>query len=91
MCNFGAFLRRAINITPKIHFSSPKNKKEYRAHNDYIEVESFINFINICQKYNKDIDIMLEAKEKDESLFRLTRQLKYLTNYNFIDESTFIP
>ena len=79
------------NITPKIHFSSPKNKKEYRAHNDYIEVESFINFINICQKYNKDIDIMLEAKEKDESLFRLTRQLKYLTNYNFIDESTFIP
>ena len=78
------------NITPKIHFSSPKNKKEYRAHNDYIEVESFINFINICQKYNKDIDIMLEAKEKDEALFRLTRQLKYLTNYNFIDESTFI-
>ena len=33
---------------------------------------------------------MLEAKEKDEALFRLTRQLKYLTNYNFIDESTFI-
>ncbi len=79
------------NITPKIHFSSPKNKKEYRAHNDYIEVESFIKFINICQKYNEDIDIMLEAKEKDEALFRLTRQLKYLTNYNFIDESTFIP
>lgn len=78
------------NITPKIHFSSPKNKKEYRAHNDYIEVESFIKFINICQKYNKDIDIMLEAKEKDEALFRLIRQLKYLTNYNFIDESTFI-
>ena len=79
------------NITPKIHFSSPKNKKEYRAHNDYIEVESFIKFIDICQKYNKDIDIMLEAKEKDEALFRLIRQLKYLTNYNFIDESTFIP
>lgn len=79
------------NITPKIHFSSPKNKKEHRAHNDYIEVESFIKFIDICQKYNKDIDIMLEAKEKDEALFRLIRQLKYLTNYNFIDESTFIP
>ena len=32
---------------------------------------------------------MLEAKRKDESLFKLVRQLKYKTNYNFIDETTF--
>ena len=40
--------------------------------------------------FNKDIDIMLEAKAKDDALFRLVRELKYKTNYNFIDETTFI-
>lgn len=33
---------------------------------------------------------MIEAKKKDEALFRLVRELKYKTDYNFIDETTFI-
>ncbi len=78
--------------TPKMHFSSPKSnlKKEYRSHNDYINVDEFINFLNIIKKENTDIDIMIEAKKKDEALFRLTRQLKYKTNITFIDETTFM-
>ena len=32
---------------------------------------------------------MIEAKKKDEALFRLVRELKYKTNYKFIDETTF--
>lgn len=78
--------------TPKIHFSSPKSnsKKEYRSHNDYIDVLTFIDFINKIQHINIDFDIMIEAKAKDEALFRLVRQLKYYTNYHFIDETTFI-
>lgn len=74
---------------PKIHFSSPKNKKEYRTHHEYIDSNRFIEFIDIIKKYNQDIDIMIEAKGKDESLFRLVRELKYKTNYNFIDETSF--
>ena len=27
---------------------------------------------------------------KDDALFRLVRELKYLTDYKFIDETTFI-
>ena len=77
------------NINPKMHFSSPKNKKEYRSHHEYIDVDKFIEFINVLKKYNQDIDIMIEAKGKDESLFRLVRQLKYKTNYTFIDETSF--
>ncbi len=77
---------------PKIHFSTPKNKtkKDFRSHNEYINVDDFIDFINILKKYDKDIDIMLEAKGKDEALFRLVRLLKYKTNFKFIDETTFI-
>lgn len=78
--------------TPKMHYSTPKSKlkKEYRSHHDYINPYEFIEFINILKKYDRDIDIMLEAKMKDDALFRLVRELKYLTDYKFIDETTFI-
>lgn len=76
----------------KMHFSSPKSKlkKEFRSHSDYINKECFIKFINILKKQDKDIDIMLEAKAKDDAVSRLARFLKYETNYKFLDETTFI-
>lgn len=77
------------DINPKIHFSSPKNQKDYRAHNDYINVDKFIEFLSILKNYNYNIDIMLEAKTKDEALFKLVRELKYKTDYKFIDETSF--
>ena len=77
---------------PKMHFSSPKIKlkKEFRSHSDYINKKCFIKFINILKKQDKDIDIMLEAKAKDDAVSRLARCLKYETNYKFLDETTFI-
>ena len=77
------------NIKPKLHFSSPKNKKDFRSHGDYINSNDFIEFIEFIRKYNTDVDIMLEAKMKDEALSRLVRELKYKTNYNFIDDTSF--
>ena len=80
------------NINPKFHFSSSKSKlkKEFRSHHDYIDIDEFIKFLNILKPYNKNVDIMLEAKSKDDALFRLIRQLKYKTNYTFLDESSFL-
>ena len=74
---------------PKIHFSSPKSKKEYRSHHEYINSDDFINFLEKVKRCGRDIDIMIEAKGKDEALFRLVRELKYKTNYHFIDETSF--
>ena len=80
------------DINPKVHFSSPKNKtkKDFRSHHDYINSDDFIAFLNLIKDYNYDIDIMIEAKAKDDALFRLVRELKYKTDYKFIDETTFI-
>lgn len=80
------------DIRPKIHFSSPKNKtkKDFRSHNDYINSDDFISFVEKIKKYNIDVDIMLEAKAKDDALFRLVRELKYKTDYKFIDETSFV-
>ena len=80
------------HLPPKMHFSSPKNKtkKEFRTHHDYIDVDVFIDFLKKLNTTNEPLDIMLEAKAKDDALFRLMRQLKYKTNYTFLDETTFL-
>ena len=80
------------NNRPKIHFSSPKSKlkKEFRSHHDYINSDTFIDFIEKIKFIKKDFDVMIEAKAKDDALYRLTREIKYKTNYKFIDESTFM-
>lgn len=64
-------------LSIKMHFSSPKNKQEFRSHNTYIDLDSFLSFLKILKKKNQDVDVMLEAKGKDEALFRLIRGLKY--------------
>lgn len=73
----------------KIHFSSPRNKKDFRSHSDYINSDDFINFIELIKVYDVPVDIMLEVKMKDDALFRLVRELKYKTNYKFVDDTSF--
>ena len=77
----------AIKNTIQFNWSTNdyKTKKDFRSHHDYIEPLDFINFINTLPF---DVDIMLEAKAKDEALFRLTRQLKYY-DFKFLDETSF--
>lgn len=97
ICNKSEFSFEKIfhswyNKNPKIHYSSPKSKlkKEFRSHSDYINVDEFISFINELKSYDQDVDVMIEAKMCDDALFKLIRQLKYKTDYKFIDETTFI-
>lgn len=75
-----------------MHFSSPKSKlkKEIRSHHDYIDSNEFIKFLGYLKKLGKDIDIMIEAKKKDEAMFRLIRELKYKTEIKFIDDTSFM-
>lgn len=74
----------------KAHFSSPRGKRDFRSHSDYINSDDFIDFINVIKKYDVDVDVMLEAKMKDDALFRLVRELRYKTDYKFIDDTSFM-
>ena len=69
------------NIRPKMHFSNSLNSKQKRNHSTYINYNSFIKFLKLLKPLNTDIDIMLEAKGKDEALFRLVRQLKFYKDF----------
>ena len=73
-----------------IHFSSPKSQKEKRTHHFYIDYSSFIKFINLLIPIQKDIDIMLESKGKDEALFRLLRQLHHYKPFKMQGNSIII-
>lgn len=91
--NYKEYLLRIANTWKnkkiKMHFSTPKNSKNIRSHNDYINIDTFVSFIESLKVINKDIDIMLECKMKDDALFRLVRQLKY-RGYKFENDTIFI-
>ena len=69
------------NLNPKIHFSSSLSTKQKRNHSTYLNYNSFIKFLKLLKPLNTDIDIMIEAKGKDEALFRLVRQLKFYKDF----------
>ena len=69
------------NLNPKMHFSTSINSKQKRNHSTYLNYNSFIKFLKLLKPLNTDIDIMLEAKGKDEALFRLVRQLKFYKDF----------
>lgn len=77
-------------MTPKMHFSSSKNKRDFRSHSEYIDGDDFISFIEMLRVYDRDVDIMIEAKGHDDALFRLIRYIRYKTDYVFVDDTTFI-
>lgn len=76
-------------MVPKVHYSSPRNSRDYRSHSEYINSDDFIEFICKLKEYNYDVDVMIEAKGKDDALFRLIREIKYKTSYKFVDDTTF--
>lgn len=77
-------------LPPKVHFSSPVSKKKFRNHADYVSYTSFVKFLNILKKNDYDVDIMIEAKAKDEALLRLSRQIRYYSGYKFVKNAIFI-
>lgn len=78
-------------LPPKLHFSSPRNGEKDRKHSDFIDPKDFVAFLEDIKSFNTDIDIMLECKEKDLALFKLTTDIKELkSEYKWVDKSTFI-
>lgn len=78
------------NLPPKIHFSTPREQPQDRKHADYINAEDFIRFLEKASILNRDFDVMLECKQKDEALYLLAKDIKALKpEYKWIDNSSF--
>lgn len=74
---------------PKVHFSSPKSEKDFRSHADVIDFSAFETFLRIAAPIGRNFDIMLEAKDKDNALLRLSEQLSAVPWAQKADTSTF--
>jgi UV DNA damage endonuclease len=73
----------------KMHISSPRDEKEFRAHADYIDPSMFLQFLEKIKGSVEQVDCMIEAKKKDDALFRLMKDMEKLPNVEKINGSTF--
>lgn len=73
----------------KMHISSPKSEKAFRHHADYIDIEMFFEFLKVIKGSIPQIDCMIEAKRKDDALFRLMAEIKERDDVEIIDGSSF--
>jgi UV DNA damage endonuclease len=71
----------------KMHISSPRSAKEFRAHADYVDADMFLTFLNQIKGSVPGIYCMIEAKQKDAALFQLMGELQ--KKVKIIDKSSF--
>ncbi|WP_226579712.1 UV DNA damage repair endonuclease UvsE [Halobacillus litoralis] len=74
----------------KMHISSPKNEQEFKSHADFVNVDMFLDFVKKVEGSVEQVDCMIEAKQKDEALFKLVEELKEHPHVEMQDESSFL-
>jgi UV DNA damage endonuclease len=79
-------------LPPKIHVSSPKSETDMRHHADYIALEDVMPFFNLVQELSPDIDldVMVEAKQKDDAAMRLADDLAGVPGMERRDGGSFV-
>ncbi|WP_082235674.1 UV DNA damage repair endonuclease UvsE [Halobacillus massiliensis] len=60
---------------PKLHISSPKSEKEMRSHAEFIDLEFIKGFLKQLKELGQDVDVMIEAKQKDRSLLKIVEEI----------------
>ncbi|MFC5404552.1 UV DNA damage repair endonuclease UvsE [Cohnella soli] len=65
-------------LPPKLHVSSPKSASDPRGHADYVDIADLKRFLFEAAGSTKAIDVMIEAKQKDEALLKLMEDFRAL-------------
>lgn len=67
-------------IKPKFHISEQRFDSRLGAHSDYVErIPEYL--LEIPEKYGVEIDIMIEAKQKEQSVFHLYKRYPELSPF----------
>jgi UV DNA damage endonuclease len=62
-------------LKPKFHLSNQKKMAKRGSHSDYVNtIPEYL--LDLPNKYKINIDVMLEAKQKEQAVFRLIKKLK---------------
>lgn len=82
-----AIIKTWHGAIPKIHLSSPRSTKDFRSHAAYIELADFLPFLTMAAEAGQDFDVMIEAKNKDQALFKLLDELETTPGINRIEQA----
>ncbi|TYS17932.1 UV DNA damage repair endonuclease UvsE [Rossellomorea vietnamensis] len=63
------------DLRPKIHVSSPKSEKAFRSHADNVDIDFVLSYLKMLKELDEDTDIMIEAKNKDIAMLKLTEDI----------------
>lgn len=77
-------------LPPKIHVSSPRSDKDPRGHADLIHVPDLLTFLDAIAATTPELDVMIEAKQKDRALFQLMVELREVSAVKTVDQATII-
>jgi UV DNA damage endonuclease len=76
------------NLPPKIHVSTSKCDAAIRSHHDYVHPDSIYPFLTKYQNYTDNLDVMVEAKQKDKAMLWLVQQLGKKPGIKLINDAT---
>ncbi|WP_053219500.1 UV DNA damage repair endonuclease UvsE [Virgibacillus senegalensis] len=74
----------------KVHFSSPKNEQNFRHHADYVDPNMVFEFAQKVSGTVNHVDCMIEAKQKDNALVQLVKDLQKFPQVKWVNDSTFV-
>ncbi|XRG78044.1 UV DNA damage repair endonuclease UvsE [Rossellomorea sp. GAMAL-10_SWC] len=80
---------KASSLPMKMHISSPRDEKDIRAHADFVDPNMFMTFLNEIYGSVRQIDCMIEAKQKDNALFQLMDDMKAHPSIEMVNDSSF--
>lgn len=74
----------------KVHISSPRSVTDIRGHADFIDIRDLLPFLRMAAEYVDHLDVMIEAKRKDDALFRLMKDFGNIQGIKVRDGATVI-
>ncbi len=77
-------------LKPKVHLSSPKSDKSFRSHHDDVDIDFIRPFLQKARALGRDIDVMIEAKQKDLALLKLMDEMEKIQGWKRISGAEFI-
>ncbi|RXT05212.1 UV DNA damage repair endonuclease UvsE [Ammoniphilus sp. CFH 90114] len=79
-------------LPPKIHVSSPRGTESsaaLRSHADLVNLHDLLPFLQLASKHTDALDVMVEAKNKDQALKGLMNELVAQEGIEKITEASF--
>lgn len=79
-------------LPPKIHVSSPRGTESpaaMRSHADFVDLHDLLPFLHMAKQHTDALDVMVEAKNKDQALKQLMSELSKQEGVHPLTEASF--